>query len=165
MPGYKGHIAGGIVVFALLLLLLGSYCMSAHMALAWFIACIAGALFPDIDVKSKGQKYFYWVILALLAYASIRQQYDLLMVISIFSVVPMLVKHRGIFHEPWFLLSLTLSAWIILSTSMPHAAEFSCICLLFFLGGAYSHLFLDRGWKGLRMGSLLGLKSRRKYRR
>lgn len=149
MPGYKAHLFGGIVVFALILLVVGAYCANIQIALAAFACCLAGSLFPDIDIKSKGQKYFYAIIMAVIAVTIIKQRYDILAIVSIASVVPMLARHRGLFHEPWFLTIFPLSIWIVLSNIYKNMAEHYFICTLFFIGGAFSHLFLDRGVRGI----------------
>lgn len=149
MSGYKGHLVGGTVAFFVVLLLMGAYCTHLQTAFMWLVFCLAGSLFPDIDVKSKGQKYFYWVVVGLMLLTIVQQRYDLLAIISILSAVPMLVKHRGLFHEPWFLITLPLIVWCAIGAMMPHAADRFFIYALFFIGGALSHLILDRGVRGI----------------
>src|SRR5438309_2217826 len=63
MPGYKGHLVGGTVAFGLLFFaLVGVVVRQPSMLIAgeWLLFALAGSLFPDIDIKSKGQKYFYF---------------------------------------------------------------------------------------------------------
>jgi len=65
MPGYKGHLVGGTVAYGLLFFgLVGVVVKQPSMLTAgeWLLFALAGSLFPDIDIKSKGQKYFYYVI-------------------------------------------------------------------------------------------------------
>ncbi len=56
MANYRGHIKGGFVAFALIILFaLPHYHPSALTMLEWLLFTIAGSLFPDVDIKSKGQ--------------------------------------------------------------------------------------------------------------
>src|SRR5579872_6581996 len=104
MPNYKGHLAGGAFTFALTLLVVNQwYHPSLITSLEWFLCALGGALFPDIDVKSRGQKYFYWIILAVIIGVSLEKRFDLLIAVSICSIIPMLATHRGLFHRLWFI--------------------------------------------------------------
>jgi hypothetical protein len=156
MPGYKGHLAGGCVVYGLMLGILygclpyedlAKYGSSPLIAMRWLICALAGSLFPDIDVKSKGQKYFYWVILAFFLVLIAQRQFRLLAASSIVAVFPMLVKHRGIFHKTWFVILAPLSLWMLLVTYAPAYSQILFFDMLFFIVGALSHLWLDLGLK------------------
>lgn len=149
MPGYKGHIAGGIAVFAFTAYLLQNQCTSSTIAAQWLGCTIAGALFPDIDVKSKGQKYFYWVVLGALILLFAFKQLEILAACGIISITPMLCKHRGIFHEPWFVVAVPCIVWAGASIAYPQYTENLFFCAFFFVIGALSHLYLDRGWRGI----------------
>ena len=62
MPGYKGHLSVALALYGGLIAFLWHTAPSLQTLVVWFIAICAGALFPDIDTKSKGQKYFYWIM-------------------------------------------------------------------------------------------------------
>lgn len=152
MPGYKGHLAGGCVAYVLMLGLLYSLpyealASSSLVAIRWLICVLAGSLFPDIDVKSKGQKYFYWVILGFFLLLIIERKFKLLAVSSIVSVFPMLVKHRGIFHKTWFVILAPIGVWALIGTYAPEYSNAFFLDVLFFIVGALSHLWLDLGLK------------------
>ena len=149
MPGYKGHLIGGLAAFALLLYFMQNQCASTSTAMQWLGCTLAGALFPDIDVKSKGQKYFYWLVLVVLIILSATQQFEMLAACGIISVTPMLCKHRGIFHEMWFVIALPCVVWAAASIAYPRYTEIFFFYALFFVVGALSHLYLDRGWRGI----------------
>lgn len=149
MPGYKGHVVGGVAAFALLLYVLQHQCTSTTTAMQWLGCTLAGALFPDIDVKSKGQKYFYWIVLCVLILLFAFQQLEMLAACGIVSVTPMLCKHRGIFHELWFVIALPCIVWAAASIAYPQYTETLFFCALFFIVGALSHLYLDRGLRGI----------------
>ncbi len=149
VPGYRGHLIGGTAAFALTFYLFQNQCHSSTTAIQWLICALAGALFPDIDVKSKGQKYFYWVVLALLLIFLMAQEFELLAVCGITSIIPMLCKHRGLFHEPWFVVGLPATLWASISIAYPQYTQIVFFYALFFAIGALSHLYLDRGVKGI----------------
>ena len=146
MPGYKGHLIGGALAFGATYYCVKSFCPSTMTACHWFFASLAGALFPDIDVKSKGQKYFYWVLLMLFMILIIENRLDILALVALLSVVPMLVRHRGLFHRPWFILFSSLTLWTIVSAFHPLWAQALFLITLFFIAGAISHLWLDFGF-------------------
>ena len=59
MPGFRGHLIGGTVTYLAILQCIKSMQPSIPVIISGFIFCIIGSLFPDIDIKSKGQKLFY----------------------------------------------------------------------------------------------------------
>ncbi len=149
MPGYKGHLVGGIIAFGLFFLgLMGLVIIqqpSHLMIVEWLVCTLAGALFPDIDVKSKGQKYFYYVVLVGVVVLAYQQQFQMLTCFSVVMITPMLVKHRGIFHSPRFVIGVPLIVWIVVAALLPQQASRFFIDTLFFIVGALSHLWLDFG--------------------
>ena len=156
MPGYKGHLAGGCVVYSICLFALHATHPSIPLALGWFAATCAGSLFPDIDIKSKGQKYFYWILLLLLVWSiwrfkqlSTHARFDLVAGIAIIALLPLLVRHRGVTHKPWFILVLSFGLWMTFIGFLPDYSSEIFIFLLFFVVGAMSHIWLDKSsWKG-----------------
>ena len=66
MPNYKTHLAGGLFAYLLsIYAVITLRTISFALALEWLLFCLLGALFPDVDIKSKGQKIFYWIVLLL----------------------------------------------------------------------------------------------------
>lgn len=149
MPGYKEHLSGGNIAFAITLLVVVPYYSAATLATAaeWYLFALAGSLFPDIDIKSKGQKYFYWLIFLALVLLTLTKKYLALSVISILATLPLLCKHRGLFHRTWFNIGAPLLAWYVVSLNYPLFAKGLFLDSLFFIVGALSHLYLDMGFK------------------
>ncbi len=146
MPNYKGHIAGGIGAFAVGLFAVTRYCRPSFLtALEWLAFSIAGGLFPDVDIKSKGQRYGYWIVVTLLLVLLIKQRYEMLMSVSIVSMLPMLAKHRGLFHRLWFVIGMPLAIWYLAVLEFPGTSTMLLFDTLFFILGAISHLWLDLG--------------------
>ena len=145
MPGYKGHLVGGCVAYIVLISIVYIQCPSYMIAGRWLVCALAGSLFPDIDVKSKGQNYFYWLILCLTIILLFMQQLRRLAVLSIVSILPMLVRHRGIFHRWWFIVAIAMGTWGVLCVYAPVYGKSLWLDMLFFIAGAFSHLWLDVG--------------------
>ena len=123
-------------------------CYSALLiGFEWLIFALAGAMFPDIDIKSKSQKYWYgFVFFFLLVFIGRKKLYTVAC-ISIISMLPLFSNHRGLFHRPWFVIALPLCFWYWLSCLMPNAKHILLYDTLFFIAGALSHLYLDMGKK------------------
>lgn len=147
MPNYKGHLVGGAGAFGILFLIVRrSYNPSLLMGVEWFVFTLAGALFPDIDIKSKGQKYFYWIVFLLFMVMFFRQQFEKMACFSFIIITPILVKHRGIFHRFWFIVSMPLLVWYLLAVALPHLSLTLFYNTLFFITGSLSHIALDVGF-------------------
>ena len=145
MPGYKGHLVGGTVAGALGIVVLQQVHPSYALIAEWMVCAWAGALFPDIDIKSKGQKVFYRILLVVFAYLVMTRRFQLFMLLSVLAVVPMIVRHRGLFHKIWFVIGFPLVvAWCIAS-SFPVYKAILLYDVSFFIAGAISHLWLDVG--------------------
>ncbi len=148
MSGYKGHLAGGLVAYGLVLSaaqVLQMLNPSPLTAAEWLGFTLAGALFPDIDIKSKGQKYFYSVLFILFIILIGTHHIELVAILGLLAVIPMMVRHRGIFHRTWFVIVLPVACALVCSTY----STVDCTILLhdafFFILGALSHLVLDLG--------------------
>jgi hypothetical protein len=150
MPGYKGHIVGGVFAFALVYFFLFVMCVYVYPCVfAFELLCmtVLGALFPDIDIKSKGQRYFYLFLFLFSLFLLITQRYFVAAIVGISGMVPLIGPHRGIFHNPIFLIGLVASLWLLLY--LLFGAQVFCIRyhIVFFISGMLSHVWLDFGTK------------------
>jgi len=162
MAGYIGHLAGGTVTF------LAIYSITTKLGAATpytpkvfciaFLCCLLGSLFPDIDIKSVGQRIFYTVLTILIVMAILTQQWPLLALLSLLSAFPLLVNHRGIIHTVSFImLAPLLVASIVRYGNLSLGRYDALLSALFgnslwliygyFVAGAVSHLLLDYGVK------------------
>lgn len=151
MPGYRAHIACAVLLYGLLILCIGVLFKSYVVLGGGLCAIVAGALFPDIDTKSKGQHYLYWLYAATLVallflcwYSPQRLWIDLIICLAVITIAPMLGRHRGITHAPPFIILLGTGIWIISAGFCPQYTP----QLLFYSGcfvlGALSHIWLDK---------------------
>lgn len=145
MPGYKGHLVGGAVIYAIGLFLLQSLHPAWTTMAEWLLFAFAGALFPDIDIKSKGQKVFYRILLIVFGVLLIKGRFQIFILISMLAVVPMIVRHRGMFHKLWFVVGFPSLVAIGITAYFPHYCAIVLYDVSFFIAGAISHLWLDVG--------------------
>ncbi|MCX5922487.1 MAG: metal-dependent hydrolase [Candidatus Dependentiae bacterium] len=145
MPGYKGHLVGGLIVGGLGLYVVQSL-QPTYMAMAeWVLCALAGALFPDIDIKSKGQKVFYRFLLVLFGFLLIKGHIQIFILMSVLAVVPMIVRHRGLFHKLWFVVGFPTIVALCITAYFPDYRSILFYDVSFFIAGAVSHLWLDVG--------------------
>jgi len=154
MSNYKGHLAGGLFAYFITLFIIASYYVYPALPTAaeWLLFALAGSLFPDVDVKSKGQNYFYWLIFVLLAYLFLMQRFKLMAITGVIAVIPQLVRHRGIFHRIWFIILLPICVAMGLCLYIPSCKNIIFFDALFFIVGALSHLWLDLGLRRMFRG-------------
>jgi len=151
MPNYKGHLVGGFIAYAIvvyiLLYLMIIYVPSITTAIEWLLFTLAGSLFPDVDIKSKGQKLFYRTMFGITLLLILKQRFELLILVMVLSFIPLLVRHRGIFHNFWFIMMLVGTVTCTLTIYYPAHAHIITTDALFFITGIISHLWLDLGLK------------------
>jgi hypothetical protein len=149
MPGYRGHLIGGSVAFVVIHNVLSSFApemvTGANDMLIGALLCLLGALFPDIDIKSVGQRVFYSFALLLSMLAILSHHYSLLAVLAVLGLFPLVVPHRGVIHRLWFVVLVPFSVPLILAYGNAELFAPSFILYLYFLAGAVSHLMLDYG--------------------
>lgn len=148
MPGYRGHLAGGLMLFLMILAIVVHWCMPTTLTIVEWGACtLAGSLFPDIDTKSKGQRLFYLLMLLVFGILIVSHRYKALAFTSVMAMVPLIVHHRGVCHRLWFVLLVPFATALLLTTIMPSYQSMLLLDALFFSIGAISHLWLDLGWR------------------
>jgi len=147
MPGYKAHLAAGAVTAAPLVYILQSQASSPGVLVLWAGFALAGSLFPDIDTKSKGQKWFYRFWLVALLIFLLLKWYALFVACTLLASAPLVVNHRGLFHKSWFLIFAPCCAAVAFIWYMPAAWKDVFWATLFFVAGTLSHLLLDFGPK------------------
>ncbi len=144
MPGYRGHMVIASICFASVVYFFTASMLQLSTLIPGFVFCMLGALFPDVDVKSKGQKIFYVMLVLLLWYCLCTYRWDLFMVATFLGLLPILVRHRGLFHNIWFLFFITISVIACLKTYCFFGDKIGWQSGLFFLLGAVSHVLADR---------------------
>lgn len=144
MPGYRGHLMVGVAVWAFAIFFFSALSSISLLTGGWLLCTLAGALFPDIDTKSQGQRLFYIAIFLSYPILFYYRYIATCLFLGFFCCVPLFVRHRGIFHSYWFLGMATLGGVMGLIILFPAYAHALVIDASFFLLGAYSHVALDR---------------------
>lgn len=147
MPNYKGHLCGAFVIYLVVVVLIALPALSFFKYTQWLVSTLAGGLFPDIDIKSKGQQLFYKLMCVILIVCILYKAYFPCSLLALCSFTPLLTKHRGLFHEFWFLVLLTSAAALLFIWFLPAYKETIITNALFFSVGFTSHLWLDLGFK------------------
>jgi len=147
MPNYKGHLVGGTIGFGLIIFLCSLHVAPCATLVEWFTCVLAGSLFPDIDTKSKGQKIFYLLLCAAMLICALQKKFTLLGCFIVAGMLPLLSKHRGLFHNLWFIIATLIIIVIYMTSLYPSAYKRIVYDAGFFLFGVMSHLYLDVGMR------------------
>jgi Predicted membrane-bound metal-dependent hydrolase (DUF457). len=139
------HIVGGVAVWLVAAYCLRPYIYSFQVLSVFLLCAIAGSLFPDIDVKSKGQKFFYSIMAPGYIFLFAQGQYALCFVVGLCALMPILSTHRGLFHRWWFLISFASLWGLAIVRMFPQYIELTSMATVFFILGSLSHLWLDFG--------------------
>lgn len=155
MPGYKAHALAGLVAAAFVLAIASwfGYFFSPHLVAFGIVTALLGALFPDIDVKSKVQKMLYAVLALVVIALYCIQYYRQAALLAAISFLPLIVNHRALFHSFWFILFFTIAVLLLAIFWFPFYRITFVMSAVFFLAGVFSHLILDFGlqrvWRNL----------------
>jgi membrane-bound metal-dependent hydrolase YbcI (DUF457 family) len=148
MSLYKGHLAGGAVVFTLYILALVVFFSFKpnFKALIWFGLCMLGALWPDVDINSLGQKLFYGIFLILDGFFLLTERYKEAALLGFFALLPIVGKHRGWTHTIWAAFVIP-SPLLLLPALRPELNIGGLEYYIPVVIGYLSHLILDRELK------------------
>jgi membrane-bound metal-dependent hydrolase YbcI (DUF457 family) len=147
MPGYKGHITGGVVAGGLAA---GAAFILNHTENPPYLAAIMGfgmlgAMFPDSDTDSKGQNLLYTIFVIIDGVLLYKHAYTLAAWLGFAAMLPALGHHRGWTHS-WLAMVLVGSPILIIPAFLfgnNPVAVYMPLYLSFTLG-YFSHLLLDR---------------------
>jgi len=151
MPGYKGHLAGGLFFAVMGLVggvLFGWLVLDPLVASSLIGFCLLGALFPDVDTDSKGQNLYYAVFATVDLGLILKGYYVWAAWLGLFSMFPAIGSHRGWTHTWWAMLLVPLPILGIPAVvqGMDTVGAFLPFYAAFVLG-YFSHLLLDEEFK------------------
>jgi len=143
---WRWHVLGGVVAYSVALLGVSYFCViKPEQASFWFFLTIFGALFPDIDTKSTIRGFIYgkWLLIMLIILVLLNVNTPIIVAISLLCLLPLVVRHRGLFHSKVILIAVPIGLAVAGSWYFSaYAADFS-LGTLFFIAGTVSHLALD----------------------
>ena len=117
MSMFREHYIGGLIAYSLFFVLSLGASLFGQVAMqvpldrnptisfnpwiigACFVVAVLSGLWPDVDIKSRSQQIFYRIFLIFSVILILRKQYLQSAVLGIFSMLPLLGKHRGWTHS------------------------------------------------------------------
>ena len=146
MASGKGHIWGGLIFVIIFIYTITNYFYSPsflEIVIYIALACMF-SVWPDIDIKSHGQKFFYSVFFMTDVFLIIQEEYKIAAYFGLIIILPVLAKHRGWTHSivamilipsPLLFYPVVMNGVIDTSSLYYYAAAVT---------GYFSHLVLDR---------------------
>ena len=147
MASGKGHILGGLVFLWLFLTILANFFFvpSAMEIIIFTAIAVMFSLWPDVDIKSLGQKVFYTIFFvtdAILVFYF--QDYKTAAFFGLLIILPILAKHRGWTHSR--LTAVLLPTPLLLVPMYVFEGSLAQGLPYYFAAvtGYFSHLFFDK---------------------
>jgi membrane-bound metal-dependent hydrolase YbcI (DUF457 family) len=148
MPGYKGHLSGGLLAggLAIGVAVMAGRLEHAPLYLSGLLGfCLLGALFPDVDTDSKGQNFFYAVLILVDGALIYKHYYHWAAWLGLYAMLPAIGHHRGWTHT-WWAMALVGTPILIIPGLFFGAGDMA-VLLPFYIAftlGYFSHLLMDR---------------------
>jgi len=146
MASGKGHIWGGLIFAIIFIYTITNYFYKPSLlevVIYIALACMF-SVWPDIDIKSFGQKFFYSIFLITDIFLIVQKEFEIAAYFGLIIILPILAKHRGWTHSIPAMI-LIPSPLLFYSIIMDGTINISGI---YFYGSAvtgyFSHLVLDR---------------------
>jgi hypothetical protein len=147
MASGKGHLLGGLVFLWAFLTILANYFFvpNSMEIIIYGAIIILFSLWPDVDIKGLGQKFFYTIFfitdLFLIFYF---EEYKASAYFGLLIILPILAKHRGWTHyrSTAVLLPLPLITvpFYVFNGSLIEGVPYYLAAVT----GYFSHLFFDK---------------------
>lgn len=148
MPNYKTHLVAGLGCFFIVSGVTSNSLPSLTLPLGLLplglVLSLIGSIFPDIDVPSKMQKWFYFACIGAVALAIWRKNHLLMACIGTGVIFVTFLTHRTITHKPAFLALFGLIPTLVITYILPSHANNAFSLYTYFITGCLSHILLDR---------------------
>lgn len=123
---FREHYVGAFVAYTVFFVLAMLTWLGLHFKLGWqttefpvisfdvwrivicFVIAILSGLWPDVDIKSKSQRLFYRIFLAVDIGLVFKQMYMESALLGFFVMLPLIGKHRGWTHSRLIMFLLPL---------------------------------------------------------
>jgi hypothetical protein len=154
MPGYKGHVLGGLVanaayVGALEMAPNATIRHTAGLLSEWqlfvglFVIAVLFALWPDVDTNSKGQNIFFGIAFAADILLISAGRIEAAAYLGLLAMTPIIGKHRGWTHSKLAMVLVPLPIVIVPYMYRPTALTPALLIYGAAVIGYFSHLLLD----------------------
>ena len=154
MPGYKGHVVGGVLAGAAYIGALeiapnATIRHTAGLLSEWqlfvglFVIAVLFALWPDVDTNSKGQNIFFGIAFATDILLIAAGRLEAAAYLGLLAMTPIIGKHRGWTHSKLAMVLVPLP--IVLVPYMYRQSALTPALLIYgaAVAGYFSHLLLD----------------------
>ncbi|PIO48734.1 MAG: metal-dependent hydrolase [[Chlorobium] sp. 445] len=151
MASYRGHVWGGLLFFVPLIIVLVFFFELYKQPLPMLLAQVAillgitllFALFPDIDIKSKGQRIFYLIFFCVDLVLIVTNHWREAAFLGLFAMLPLLTEHRGWTHSFWAALIIPLPFLLVPIWFAKSGWKAGLPYYLAAVAGYLSHRFMD----------------------
>lgn len=154
MPGYKGHIAGALIVNAAYVggvKLLASDTLSKagitledwQLLVGLFVVAVLFGLWPDIDTNSKGQNIFFGIAFIADILLIVTGRFEAAAYLGLLAMTPIIGKHRGWTHSKVAMLAVPLPILLVPYLYNQNLLPIAAIIYGAAVLGYFSHLLLD----------------------
>ena len=125
--------------------------------LGLFMTSLFMALFPDLDIQSVSQRWFFRIVFVLMGIMHFSGRYDLFVIVAFCAILPVLHQHRGWTH--WKITPWAIAVFLAIVQEYFHAQlrtyggfewenvlellERYWLFVVACVTGHYMHLFLD----------------------
>jgi hypothetical protein len=154
MPGYKGHIAGAIVVGGAYV---GGMSIAAHdlldkagitlvdwqLLVGLFVIVVLFGLWPDVDTNSKGQNIFFGIAFIADILLIVTGRFEAAAYLGLLAMTPIVGRHRGWTHSKIAMLAVPLPILIVPYIYSQHLLPLCAVLYGAAVAGYFSHLLLD----------------------
>ena len=106
-------------------------------------AGVAGALTPDMDIKSKSSMVMYLIFLSISCYFFFTERVDLAFLTLVYSIIPQFFGHRGFIHSFIFGVISAIGLYFALTVLLNVIALPAMIASITYFVGFLSHKALD----------------------
>lgn len=154
MSGYRGHIAGAVVVNtayvagvrALPVTVLdhsGIMLEDWQLLVGLFVVAVLFGLWPDVDTNSMGQNVFFGLALIADIVLIASGKFEPAAFLGLLAMTPIIGKHRGWTHSKLAMLLVPLPIVLVPYLYSHHVLPQALLIYGAAVGGYFSHLLLD----------------------
>ena len=145
MASYKGHLVFSFLIVFGFIFLISNYLYqpSTKDIILYIVIGLLFALWPDIDIKSLGQRLFYSLFFVTDVFLILNRDYRTAAYFGLLIILPVMAKHRGWTHSKTAMLVIPLPIliypiWVTRSLDFSNL-PFYCAAVI----GYFSHILLD----------------------
>lgn len=155
---FRGHVTVGITTYFLALIPIAAWILFrinwafTELWRYWweflicFALCVLGAMFPDVDIKSKSQRFIYSILVVIDLALVLFMYYKEAAILGLFAILPNTLKHRGATHSRLSAILLPVPLLIIPILAIGKL-EYQQLGVSYYIAAVFgytSHLVADR---------------------